>query len=275
MVMRCLALETSTQRMSVGVMCAAADGTTQYQLHEACGGAHASHGLLPAIQTLLQQAQCRLSALDALVVGRGPGAFTGLRTACAVAQGLAYGVRSSQRPHGLPVLVVDTLLALAEDARQAWVSPEHHHPLWITAVLDARMGEVYAATYRFDQPQMAYGVIEGEAMLLAPEDLALVCPTSLPTTQHLWAGPVWADAMLMARMPLSVQTAPVRWTAWPSAAALLRLAPALWQTGAAVCAADVQPLYVRNKVAQTTAERATAAQVSVGGVVAPNIGATA
>lgn len=258
--MRFLALETSTQQMSVGLIVNTAGRTERQWLHEAPGGAQASHALLPAIQDLLQQAHLSLDDLDALVLGHGPGAFTGLRTACAVAQGLAYGVRSASHPQGLPVLAVDTLLAVAEEARHAWAQTPHNQDgraVWITAVLDARMGEVYVASYRFEHAVVAQAVCVAGPDLCTPNRLVEVCPAVPSEESHIWAGNVWADATLMADVEARIKASTCL-EAWPTAAALLRLAPALWQSGQAVSAAEVQPVYVRNKVAQTTAERAAA-----------------
>jgi tRNA threonylcarbamoyladenosine biosynthesis protein TsaB len=164
----------------------------------------------------------------------------------------------------LPVLAVDTLLAVAEEARHIAASSHPHPsgPLWITAVLDARMGEVYVATYRFDDASVPQAVVVVEPHLLAPEHLADVSADLPPQAPHLWAGNAWDDAALKARWPLFVWAKQPPVTAWPTAGALLRLAPALWRAGAAVTAAEAQPLYIRNKVAQTTAERAAAAIVS-------------
>ena len=96
------------------------------------------------------QAGWGLRDLDAIVFGRGPGSFTGLRTACAVAQGLAYDSRSAAHPHGLPVLAVDTLLALAEQARAAHAAEGLPAPAHIVALLDARMDEAYVSVYALD-----------------------------------------------------------------------------------------------------------------------------
>ena len=129
-----LAFDTSTEVFSVAVQ-RAAGGAHESLEHSAAGGAQASAALIPAIQDLLARAGLKLADLDAIVIGRGPGSFTGLRTACSVAQGLAFGA-------GVPVLPVDTLLAVAEDAHwRAGVTQ-------VVAVLDARMDEVYWAALR-------------------------------------------------------------------------------------------------------------------------------
>jgi tRNA threonylcarbamoyladenosine biosynthesis protein TsaB len=128
------------------------------------------------------------------------------------------------------------------------------------------MGEVYAATYCFEQPQVAHAVGVGGPWLLAPAAVlpalvALVAQWAqqlAPPPSHSWAGNVWADAVLAPQLGFDAAQQARCTVAWPSAAALLRLAPALWATGQAVAAAELQPLYVRDKVAQTTAERATA-----------------
>src|SRR4051794_19236365 len=100
------------------------------------GGAKASAAFLPSLLALLEDAGIGVADLDAIAFGRGPGAFTGLRVACAVAQGLAFGA-------GKPVLPIDTLLAIAEDACRADIAVGAR--VW--ALTDARMDEIYAAAY--------------------------------------------------------------------------------------------------------------------------------
>ena len=107
--MNLLAFDTSTERMSVAVQ-VLRDGSITCWQHEGEGGAQTSTHLIPSIQALMVQAALGFEELDAIVFGCGPGSFTGLRTACAVAQGLAWGAE-------VPVLPVDTLLVLAEQAR--------------------------------------------------------------------------------------------------------------------------------------------------------------
>jgi tRNA threonylcarbamoyladenosine biosynthesis protein TsaB len=100
-----LAFETSTDMMSVAISRGA-----QTWHHHGVGGPNASAQLIPVIQDLLRQADLSLNDLTALVIGHGPGSFTGLRTACSVAQGLAMGAN-------LKVIQIDTLMAVADEGR--------------------------------------------------------------------------------------------------------------------------------------------------------------
>ena len=247
--LRLLAIETSTDRMSVALG-EGRPGTLPLS-HEGPGAAQSSLHLLPSVERLLDQAGWSLGGLDAIVFGRGPGSFTGLRTACAVTQGLAYGVRAQGRAEGLPVLPVDTLLAVAEEARWLYEGAGCTLPPAVVALLDARMGEVYVAVY-----PMRQGRVDSQALLAptlcAPAALAdLLRPLDgLDSANALWAGNVfetYADALGGLPSPRQV--------AWPTANALLRLAPDLLRAGLAVAAQEAMPLYVRDKVAQTTDER--------------------
>jgi tRNA threonylcarbamoyladenosine biosynthesis protein TsaB len=229
-----LAFDTATELLSVGLR---AHG--RVHVHAAPGGALASAALLPAIETLLEDAGVALRDVDAIVFGRGPGAFTGLRTACSVAQGLAFGIAR-------PVLPVDTLLALAEDARGAAAPPRGtEESLRVWALLDARMNEIYAAQYAFDGTR--WQVLDAP-MLTTPEALNARWRAAPP---QLVAG----NALEPFGARLECAGAHLVPGALPRAAALLSLAPALLAAGAAVDAALALPLYVREKVAQTTAER--------------------
>ena len=232
-----LAFDTSNDQMSLEMT----DGAHVWQ-HSGPGGAQASTTLIPAILALLAEAGLTLDELDAIVFGRGPGSFTGLRTACAVAQGLAFGVKHGA---GIPVLPVDTLMALAEEARYAQQGPltPQSEPLHITALLDARMDEMYVQRYQF---------ANGECQAL--DDCRLIRPEALPldAAAQWYAGNVFE--VYAARLPAALAAAPCV-TALPSAAALLRLAPALAASGHCVAASQALPLYVRDKVAQTTDER--------------------
>lgn len=222
-----LAFDTATERMSIAL--AAQDRVWS---HEGAGGAQASAALIPAIMALLAEAGVTLRELDAIAFGRGPGAFTGLRTACSVAQGLALGA-------GKPVLPIDTLLAVAESARLGTAQQR----VW--ASIDARMNEIYAAHYAFEA---------GRWRVLAPPFL-----TTAELLSERWdAEPPQAiagSALAVFRGELRTGAARLVPDAAPHAQAMLPLAQALWNDGGALDAALAIPLYVRDKVAQTTAER--------------------
>lgn len=223
--MNLLAFDTSTETLSVAVRTA---GQAPL-VFEGAGGAQASSTLIPQARELMQRAGLQWRDLDAIVFGRGPGSFTGLRTACSVAQGLAFGA-------GVPVLPVDTLLAVAEEARRL------HGATQVVAVLDARMDQVYWARYRHG----SHGwITEAAPVLSAPDEV------DVP------AG--WRVAGNAARVhPARLPGAGEAIEALPSAVALLHLAPGLLASGEAVAAAHAMPLYIRDKVAQTTEERAAA-----------------
>ncbi|TNF63951.1 MAG: tRNA (adenosine(37)-N6)-threonylcarbamoyltransferase complex dimerization subunit type 1 TsaB, partial [Burkholderiales bacterium] len=212
---RFLAIETSTDRLSVALG-SGRPGAPVWQ-RTGAGGAQASTDLLPDVRDLLAESGWTLASLDAIVFGRGPGAFTGLRTACAVAQGLAFGA-------GRPVLPVDTLLALAEQARGAQVDAGLPEPEVVVAMLDARMDEIYVAPYA--RQTGAWRAL-APARLCAPEHLAAYLAPWWPASGGLLAGNVFA----VYGDRLGALPGP-RVAAWPDAQALLRLAPALLAAGA-------------------------------------------
>ena len=233
-----LAFDTSTEIMSVAVQ-RAADGpgqAPQLWQHSAPGGAQTSASLIPTIQNLMVQAGLQFEQLAAIAFGNGPGSFTGLRTACAVAQGLAYGA-------GVTVLPIDTVLCVAEEARA------QHAPTLarcqVLALLDARMDEMYAGRYEFNSGQWTQ---IGGSSLLRPEQLE--CDADC-----LLAGNVFAAYGARLAAP-RVSSLARRVYALPSASAMLRLAPALLAAGGALRAEQALPRYIRDKVAKTTLERA-------------------
>ncbi|MEJ7806830.1 MAG: tRNA (adenosine(37)-N6)-threonylcarbamoyltransferase complex dimerization subunit type 1 TsaB, partial [Telluria sp.] len=124
-----LAIETSSEMASCALLSGAAVLSRQ-----SSGVRTHSQSILPMVQELLAEAGVTLSQCDAIAFGAGPGSFTGVRTACGIAQGLAYGA-------GLPVLPLVTLDAMALACRQQTGATN------VLAVLDARMGEVYWAQY--------------------------------------------------------------------------------------------------------------------------------
>ena len=234
-----LAFDTSTDVLSVAV-----SRGEQTWVHEGEGGAQASAHLIPVAMDLLAQAGLQLSELTAIVFGRGPGSFTGLRTACAVAQGLAYGAH-------VPVLPVDTLLAVAEQARFEVQGLAQDKPLHVLALLDARMDEVYSAAYAWQGAVLGWHLLQ-DLRVSKPEAVDALRTLEAQAGASLCAGNAFAHfGERLQRLPVLMP----RVQAMPTAQALLRLAPALWQAGLAVPAEQAMPLYVRDKVAHTTAER--------------------
>ena len=227
----CLAFDTATEHLSIALQVHGCVWS-----HEGPGGAQASATLIPAILDLLAQAGVALRDLDAIAFGRGPGAFTGLRTACSVAQGLAFGA-------DLPVLPIDTLLAVAEDARRLRGAAPIDD-VWVT--MDARMGEIYAAHALFGDGSWQWLT----APMLCTPQMLIECWRERPPE-------VVAGSALSAFGPaLPCGQAQVLPDALPRATAMLPLAAALWDRGGAVDAALALPVYLRDKVAQTLAERA-------------------
>jgi tRNA threonylcarbamoyladenosine biosynthesis protein TsaB len=247
-----LALDTATERLHIALVVGEAVHTRDWP-----GGSQASVRLLPGLQALLEEVGVCWADLDAISFGSGPGAFTGLRTACSVTQGLALGL-------GCPVIVLDTLMAVAEDARQrAAVTDPAACPrgqtLWV--LQDARMAELYAASFHWDglrwqagegpalwplsEPLRRWG---GPAATAETESVAL-CGNALAQCAEAFEG-------LAALRPALCW--PQGEQAVPSGAALAALARQAWADGRVVDAALALPRYVRDKVAQTTAERAAA-----------------
>jgi tRNA threonylcarbamoyladenosine biosynthesis protein TsaB len=245
--MNLLAFDTATELLAVAVHTPACS-----RARVVPGGAAASAALLPLAHALLAEAGLAMNEVQFIAYGRGPGAFTGLRTSCAVAQGLALGL-------GCPVLAIDSLLIVAEDAR---LHPGAHLggsdlPLDVGVAMDARMGEIYAARWCWQPATATWQALEA-ARVTSPQALA-----------QAWAGAngpaVVAGSALTAYLdnlpwPAATRRLPVE---HDRAAALLRLALAAQAADQGVDAAQALPLYVRDKVAQTTAERAAlkAAQV--------------
>jgi tRNA threonylcarbamoyladenosine biosynthesis protein TsaB len=227
--LRWLAFDTSTDVLSLAV--ARGDRVWTQTLP---GGAQSSSGLIPAVLSMLAEADMPLASLNAIVFGRGPGSFTGLRTACAVAQGLAFGA-------DVPVLPVDTLLAVAEEARwQRVQGGAANADVSVLAMLDARMDEVYSAAYQWSSTSQSWQGVSA---------LQVSAPENVQSSASVLAGNVFEAYGPRLNMPGE------RCVALPTAAALLRLAPVLWAQGLAVPAEQAMPLYIRDKVANTTAER--------------------
>ena len=221
-----IAFDTSSDLASVSLMLPNGDMHTRHS----SGVATHSQAILPMIQALLQTCRIRLADCHAIAFGCGPGSFTGIRTACGVAQGLAFGT-------GLPLISVVSLHAMAETCRK------NHHAADVLAILDARMKEVYWAQYRYDE--------NGNWRIVTP-------PCITPPEKVMPAGNpaacgngliAYADAF--AGLPVSAKYEDVM----PDSAAIAVLAEAAYCRGETIAARDAYPLYLRNKVALTVEER--------------------
>lgn len=224
--MNILALETSTEYCSVALW---QDGAVSDRC-ERVGQKH-SEVLLPMVDDLLRHAGVRLAALDGIAFGAGPGSFTGVRIACSAAQGLALGAQK-------PVLGICTLQALAQGCGRDRV----------IAVLDARMAEVYYAAY--ERRDGAWHTVR------EPE---LCLPQHAPAVEGKdWFG---AGSGFLAhgealRARYAANFTAVDELAVPQARAIAQLAAPLFAAGQGVDAADAAPLYLRDRVALKTSERA-------------------
>jgi tRNA threonylcarbamoyladenosine biosynthesis protein TsaB len=219
-----LALETSTELGSCALW---RDGAISERICPP-GRSH-SETLLPLVRELLAEAGVQVKQLDAIAFGVGPGAFTGLRVACGAAQGLAVAA-------DLPLIPVTSLESMA-----AVVGADR-----VLALLDARMGEVYSGSYQLVDG--AY-VLVGEIRVSSPD-------TVLLPTEPDWVACGNAIAAYPA-LALRLNTAGIalRPDVFPSAAVVARLASPRVDRHEGIDAALAVPLYIRDKVAKTVAER--------------------
>ena len=224
--MNLLAIDTSTDACSV----AASRGEELFSRSEPALQRQAEK-ILGMVEDLLAEARLELGQIEGIAYGEGPGSFTGLRIAAGVTQGLAFA-------RGIGVVGVGSLIALAEEAAGDKV----------IACIDAHMGEVYHAAYRKAE--------SGWTQVSAP---GLYKPEDVPVP----AGGDWigcGDGFAAHRDRLASRlgscVSAVRPDAAPSARAVLKLAIPRFAAGLAKDAATALPVYLRDKVAKTTSERA-------------------
>ena len=223
--MKLLVLDTSTEYCSAALWL---DG--EINARRLLAEQRHSSLLLPMIDELLRESALSLRQLDGIAYGVGPGSFTGLRIACAVTQGLAFGA-------DLPVVGISTLESIAEQTGADKV----------LTVLDARMAEVYWAAY---QREGAGWRIVTDAQLALPESV------SVPDYGN-WVGAGNGSAALgeILRPRLATRLTRIDASIMPDAAAMAPLAVQAFERGESVDAAQAAPLYLRDKVALTVDER--------------------
>ncbi len=223
--MNILALDTSTEYCSVAVW---QDGAVQQRVTHA-GQTHSTI-LLEMVDGVLQDGGLHLAALDGIAYGAGPGSFTGLRIACATAQGLAYA-------SGIPLAGIGTLQALAAGSGAARV----------ICCLDARMQEIYHAAY------VCAGNICREVS--APRVCA---PDAAPRPEGggwTGCGSGFAAYRDVLAQRYGIQLAAIDGAAYPQARIIAQLAAPVFAGGGGIPAEQAAPLYVRDRVALKTAER--------------------
>lgn len=238
-----LALETSTEFCSVALATlpsrdenALQGGREPHALfvrHENTGVA-SSERLLPAVREVFGEARCDLSDCAVIAFGAGPGAFTGVRTATGVAQGLAFALQ-------IPVVPINTLSACAQAARRRNPSATR-----VLAALDARMDEVYWGVFEWEEAQADWRVTQ-TATVTAPEQVSTSGIFTLAGNAATIFGP---------RLAAQADAASVDAQALPHAASIAWLGWRGWRAGRAMPASEALPEYVRNRVALKTAERA-------------------
>jgi tRNA threonylcarbamoyladenosine biosynthesis protein TsaB len=217
--LKLLALDTSTEYCSVALL--RDRELTHREIH---AGQRHSELILPMIEELMAASALELAELDGIAFGAGPGSFTGLRIACGVAQGLAFGA-------GLPVAPIGTLVALALETGA---------PRVITC-LDARMGEIYHAVYRRDGQRWAEisppGVGPAESAPVVEGTGWIGCGSGFA---------VYADVLAKRYGRQLDGTAPAL---YPHARSIARLAAPVLTAGGGLPAEQAAPIYVRDKVA--------------------------
>lgn len=240
--MNILAFDSSTETLSIALWL---DGTIKAFTGE--GGPKASALILPKIKELLLNSNMQLSDLNGIAFGAGPGAFTGIRVACGVAQGLGFGANC-------PVVGINTLHAMAQSF---W--PENS-PIKALVCLDARMGEVYfAAIEKIDDQKNGFKWQEVCPIMVCKAEN---CPEIIGEN-WVGIGNGWHifEALLREKYAKNIanvlcNVSPnISPSIMPKASAVAVLALPIFAAGKAQPASQAVPIYIRNRVALTTAER--------------------
>ncbi len=219
--MKILALDTSTEACSAALLC---DGSV-YARHEIAPRRHAEL-ILPMVDSVLAQAGFGLNDLDAIAFGRGPGAFTGVRIAAGVTQGLALGA-------SLPVIPISSLAALAQ--------PALGNGAVVLAAIDARMGEIYWAAYETAQDGLASPISEEQ---VTSPDLEKV-----PATGPIFGvGSGWKTYRERLERALTGQVSGADPNCFPLAQHMLPLAQREYRAGHCAGAQQALPVYLRDNV---------------------------
>lgn len=228
--MKLICFDTATDALS----CALWDGGDLIEHDEVAPRGHANR-VLSAIDSVLAEAGIARTSLDGIGFGRGPGSFTGLRIAAGVAQGLAFAL-------DVPAIPVSTLAAIAQGSLRENGSRR------VLAVLDARLGEVYAGALQADAGIMRPA---GAERLCRPEDLV----NELAEGGGGWVGcgPGWDACAAALRGGIGARLERMEPSRLPRARDLATLVHRAWMDGLAVPAERALPVYLRRRVASPPA----------------------
>ncbi|MBT8132890.1 MAG: tRNA (adenosine(37)-N6)-threonylcarbamoyltransferase complex dimerization subunit type 1 TsaB [Gammaproteobacteria bacterium] len=231
--MKILAIDTATEACSAALYIEGAPDqgiTSEYQL----APREHSRLILKMIDRLLSQAEMTVNELDAIAFGRGPGSFMGLRIAAGVVQGIAFA-------HDIPVIPVSTLKAIAQRAHEL-TGKEH-----VLAAIDARMDEVYWASYSLTAKQWS---LNGEERVVSPDKLHLAEILSGQEKNWVAAGTGWASYADRLLRDADLELLTRLDDCFPSAEVIAWLAIEELKAGNTVPAAEAIPVYLRNDVAK-------------------------
>ncbi|CAM3810604.1 tRNA (adenosine(37)-N6)-threonylcarbamoyltransferase complex dimerization subunit type 1 TsaB [Parendozoicomonas haliclonae] len=231
-----LSLDTATEACSAALYDTNSSAEAIQEIYEVIPREH-SQRLLPMIDELLSAQGVKRSEIDALAFGRGPGAFTGVRIATGVAQGLAWAL-------DVPVVPVSTLAALAQQAYREQGTTQ------VLALIDARMDEVYWGLYQLEGELMT---LVGDEQVTAPEKIFSLLPESVQQNigQVTGIGTGWCYSDRLTELAVAQITE----QAFPHAADIAALAGPVFAAGQAVPADQALPVYLRDNVALKKSER--------------------
>ena len=225
-----LALDTATEACSVALL----RGGEKTHLAQFAQREHTKH-ILPMVDEILAQAGITLHQVDALVFGRGPGSFTGVRIGAGIAQGLAFGA-------DLPVIPVSNLAAMAQAAYAQYQAEN------VLTAIDARMNEVYFAQWQVQKVRSDFGEFLDWQPMIAEQVCSPSNVIEQVAQQHhenaVLAGTGWAaypelnEANLGKAIEITL----------PSALYMLDLALPKWFAGEIISPLEIEPIYLRNEV---------------------------
>lgn len=225
-----LALDTATEACSVALL----RGGEKTHLAQFAQREHTKH-ILPMVDEILAQAGITLHQVDALVFGRGPGSFTGVRIGAGIAQGLAFGA-------ALPVIPVSNLATMAQAAYVQYQAEN------VLTAIDARMNEVYFAQWQAQKVRSDFGEFLDWQPIIAEQ---VCCPSKAieqVVQQHrenaVLAGTGWAAYPELKEANLGKATE----ITLPSALYMLDLALPKWFAGETISPLEIEPIYLRNEV---------------------------